>query len=91
MSDKATLSDMKSRRQARRFGRLEMARSAAVRYDSQVIRAEPTRLEPPRPPAWARPDGSWRDVSEAEALYFAGAALASLNSVAKSDPPWVGA
>ena len=32
-----------------------------------------------------------RDISEAEALYFAGAALAALDSVAKSEPPWAGA
>ena len=32
-----------------------------------------------------------RDISEAEALFFAGAALAALDSVAKSEPPWAGA
>ncbi len=31
-----------------------------------------------------------RENSEAEALYFAGAALSALDSVAKSDPPWAG-
>jgi hypothetical protein len=55
-----------------------------------MIRAEPVAFEPSRPPAWARPSGSFRDHSEAEALYFAGAALAALDSVAKSDPPWAG-
>ena len=47
-------------------------------------------MELPRAPAWARPGGSFRDNSEAEALFFAGAALAALNSVAKSDPLWAG-
>src|SRR5208283_1951972 len=53
-----------------------------------MIRVEPVALEPPRAPAWARPSGSFRDHSEAEALYFAGAALSALDSVAKSDLPW---
>jgi hypothetical protein len=56
-----------------------------------VIRAEPILFEPPRAPPWARPGGSWRDVSEAEALFFAGAALSALDSVARADPPWAGA
>ena len=55
-----------------------------------MIRAEPAPFEPLRAPAWARLSGSFRDNSEAEALYFAGAALAALDSVAKSDPPWAG-
>ena len=55
-----------------------------------MIRAEPVPSEPLRAPAWARPGGSLRDNSEAEALYFAGAALAALDSAAKSDPPWAG-
>ncbi len=55
-----------------------------------MIRAEPLAFEPPRAPAWARLSGSFRDNSEAEALYFAGAALAALDSVANSDPPWAG-
>src|SRR5271166_2266182 len=55
-----------------------------------MIRAEPVAFEPPRAPSWARPGGSFRDHSEAEALYFAGAALAALDSVAKSEPPWAG-
>ena len=57
-----------------------------------MIRAEPVAFEPPRAPAaWARPSGSFREISEAEALFFAGAALAALDSVAKSDPAWAGA
>jgi hypothetical protein len=32
-----------------------------------------------------------REISEAEALYFAGAALAALDPVVRSDPPWAGA
>ena len=55
-----------------------------------MIRAEPVPFEPPRAPAWARPSGSFRENSEAEALFFAGAALSALDSVAKSDPPWAG-
>jgi len=56
-----------------------------------VIRADSVPFEPPRAPAWTRLSGSWRDFSEAEALFFAGAALSSLDSVAKSQPPWAGA
>ena len=55
-----------------------------------MIRAELAPLELPRAPAWARPGGSFRDHSEADALYFAGAALSALDSAAKSDPPWAG-
>ena len=55
-----------------------------------MIRAELAPSEPLRAPAWARPGGSFRENSEAEALYFAGAALAALDSVAKSGPPWAG-
>ena len=55
-----------------------------------MICAEPVPFEPPRAPAWARPSGSFRDNSEAEALFFAGAALSALDSVARSDPPWAG-
>ena len=56
-----------------------------------MIRAELAPLELPRAPAWARPGGSFRDNSEIEALFFAGAALSALDSGAKSDPPWAGA
>ena len=55
-----------------------------------MIRAELTPSEPLRAPAWARLSGSFRENSEAEALFFAGAALAALDSVAQSDPPWAG-
>jgi hypothetical protein len=55
-----------------------------------MIRAELTPSEPLRAPAWARPGGSFRDKSEADALFFAGAALSALDSVAKSDPAWAG-
>ncbi len=47
-------------------------------------------MELPRAPAWARPGGSFRENSDAEALFFAGAALSALDSAAKSDPPWAG-
>ena len=56
-----------------------------------MIRAEPIVFEPPRAPVWARPDANFRDVSEAEALFFAGAGLCALDSVAKTEPPWAGA
>ena len=56
-----------------------------------MIRAELAPSEPLRAPAWARPGGSFRDHSEAEALFFAGAAISALDSVAQSDPPWAGA
>src|SRR5271166_4030236 len=56
-----------------------------------MIRVEPVSFEPPPAPAWARPNGSFRDNSEADALFFVGAALSALDSVAKSDPPWAGA
>ena len=55
-----------------------------------MIRAELVPFEPPRAPAWARPGGSFRDHSEAEALFFAGAALSALDAVVRSDPPWAG-
>jgi hypothetical protein len=56
-----------------------------------MIRAEPFPAEPPRAPPWARPDRAWRDASEAEVLYFAGAALAALDLFVRSDPAWAGA
>ena len=55
-------------------------------HDSRRAR----RLRPLRAPAWARPSGSFRDHSEADALFFAGAALAALDSVVRSDPSWAG-
>ena len=55
-----------------------------------MIRVDPVPLEPPRAPAWARASGSFREISEGEALFFAGAALSALDFVAKSDPPWAG-
>ncbi|MGO9420641.1 DUF1403 family protein, partial [Roseiarcus sp.] len=54
------------------------------------MRAELVPSEPLRAPAWARLSGSLRENSEAEALFFAGAALSTLDSVAKSDPAWAG-
>ena len=91
MSDKASLSDIIVHRHLRRFWSFAIGGSAAVRYHSRVIRAEPILLEPPRAPFWARPKGSWRDVSEAEPLYFAGAALCALDAVVRSDSPYAGA
>ena len=55
-----------------------------------MICAELAPLELPRPPAWARLGGSFRENSDGEALFFAGAALSALDSVAKSGPPWAG-
>ncbi len=90
MSDNAKLSDIESGRQVGRFRLRTVAISAAVSYVSKMIRAELAPLELPRAPAWARLSGSFRDNSEAEALFFAGAALAALDSAAKSDPLWAG-
>jgi hypothetical protein len=56
-----------------------------------MIRADSSPFEPVRAPAWAHPGGAFRDHSEAEALYFAGAALAALDPVVRSDPPYAGA
>ncbi len=56
-----------------------------------MIRLDSVPFPPARAPSWARPSGSLRDLSEAEALYFAGAALSALDSVAKTEPPWAGA
>ena len=56
-----------------------------------MIRVDPAPFDLPRAPAWARPSGNLREISEAEALYFAGAALAALDSVARSEPSWAGA
>jgi hypothetical protein len=55
-----------------------------------MIRVELTPSEPLRAPAWARLSGSFRENSEAEVLFFAGAALSALDSVARSHPPWAG-
>src|SRR5271165_4281259 len=55
-----------------------------------MIRAELAPSEPLRAPAWARLSGSFRENSEGDALFFAGAALSGLDSVAKSDPSWAG-
>ena len=55
-----------------------------------MIRADLPPYEPLSAPAWARPRGPFRENSDGEALFFAGAALAALDSVAKSDPPWAG-
>ncbi len=55
-----------------------------------MIRADLCPSGPLRAPAWARLSGSFREISDGEALFFAGAALAALDSVAKSDPPWAG-
>ncbi len=56
-----------------------------------MIRVDPAPFDLPRVPAWARARGNWREISEAEALFFAGAALSALDPVARSDPPWAGA
>ena len=50
-----------------------------------------TALQPPRPPPWLRHIPVSPSVSEAEALYFAGAALALIDPVVHSDAPWLGA
>ena len=53
--------------------------------------ADSPALAPPRPPPWLRHALVSPNVSETEALYFAGAALALLDAVARSDAPWLGA
>ena len=65
-----------------------MAISAAVGYDlPPMICAELDRSEHLRAPVWARPGGSFsRAFRRAEALYFAGAALAALDSVVQIRP-----
>ena len=90
LTGRGALSDIFSCRQARRFRPSAMAITAAARYLLVVIRAEPVPFEPPRAPAWARPSGSFRENSEADAVYFAGAALSTLDSVVRSDPAWAG-
>jgi len=55
-----------------------------------MIRTEPCPSEPVRAPGWARPRRDSHEISEAESLYFAGAALAALDSIVRSDPPPVG-
>ena len=82
---------MVSARQVGRFRARPMAISAAFGYACDDDSPRPRPLRPPPRPAWARPSGSFRDISEAEALFFAGAALSALDSVAKSEPPWAGA
>lgn len=57
-----------------------------------MIRADPTPASaplPPRLPGWARPDGPV--ASDADAAFWAGAALASLDNLVRSEPPWAGA
>ena len=90
MSDNATLSDILFPRRARRFRRSTVVISAAVGYDSRddSRRACPLRTAPR--PRLGPAGGPFREYSEAEAPFFAGAALAALDSVAKSDPPWAG-
>ena len=51
-----------------------------------MICVDPVPFEPPRAPAWARPSGSFREISEGEALFFAGAALSALDFVAEIGP-----
>ena len=75
MSDKASLSDIEFARQVGRFRRQTVAISAAVGYDSGDDSRRSRPLRTARAPAWARLSGSFRENSEAEALFFAGAAL----------------
>ena len=76
MSDNATLSDIDFRPTtgalSRSCGGHKRRRRATLRGDDS---RRPRPLRPPRAPAWARPSGSFREISEAEALFFAGAAL----------------
>ena len=56
-----------------------------------MIRAALAPSESVRAPKWARPDRNVGAHSEAEALFFAVAALSALDAVVRSDPPWAGA
>lgn len=60
------------------------------RPDSSPIARSPVPVAPARAvPAWAIPEGG--DEDSAPAAYKAGAALAALDTLVKSDPPWAGA
>ncbi|MER8459248.1 DUF1403 family protein [Mesorhizobium sp. M0915] len=57
-----------------------------------MIRADPSPVSaplPPRVPGWALPDGPVS--SDADAAFWAGAALTSLDNLVRSEPPWAGA
>lgn len=56
-----------------------------------MIRAEkspPAAAAPPRVPAWALPGGLLKH--DADAAFYAGAALNSLDNLVRSDPAWAG-
>src|SRR5271166_514715 len=55
--------------------------------DSQGIQSLPAASPPPFP-AWARAANA--PESEAEAAFFAGAALARLDAIVRENPPWSG-
>lgn len=57
--------------------------------DVALIRPSPTLIAVPPVPSWALPRGPVTDP--AEAAFFAGAALTSLDNLARANPPWAGA
>lgn len=59
-----------------------------IRADLPLAVSPPPRV-PARIPAWALPDGPVGDG--AEAAFFAGAALQSLDALVRSEPVWAGA
>ncbi|WP_018431405.1 DUF1403 family protein [Hoeflea sp. 108] len=56
-----------------------------IRTDSSLAASPP----PPRVPSWALPGGTVDH--ETDAAFFAGAALTSLDTLVRSEPPWAGA
>ena len=58
-----------------------------ARTDSQAIQSLPAASPPPLP-AWARAVDA--PETEAEAAFFAGAALARLDPIVRQNPPWAG-
>lgn len=57
--------------------------------DAAPISPLPLPFTVPIPPGWALPRGPVTDL--AEAAFFAGAALNSLDNLVRSNPPWAGA
>ena len=55
-----------------------------------MIRARPRPVRAAPRSRLGAPGGNFHEISEGEALFFAGAALSALDFVAKSDPPWAG-
>lgn len=56
--------------------------------DSLAVAPARTTLPPAKLPAWALPRG--RDLTEADAAFYAGIALKSLDDLVRSEPVWAG-